>query len=148
MRLVGTLLVWIAGAMLVSHAPEAQAQGQCTLHGGASGTVPACGTAPGYFRPQTWTMSPNFVPQRPPSGSYYAPIGPNGRSWKQYDAGSGKYGPVEPNPYGTNGRLSPSRTLRHVYETRVKPRIQRRYNSYRNQERSSRRRSSRRYRRW
>jgi hypothetical protein len=93
-------------------------------HSPPPGTVPACGNAPGYFRPQTVTVSPRFVPER--TDNLYAPTGPNGKYWNQYDPRSGQYGPREPNPYGQNGYLSPPRVLNHLYNTRIAPGIQRR----------------------
>ena len=118
-----------AGAMfLASYAGSASAQGQC--RGPAAGTVQACGTAPGYFRPQPYTLSPNYIPKRAEPGSYYAPIGRNQENWQQYNQSSG-YGPVEPNPYGKNGQLSLPRTAKHVAVTRVGPAIERRRNNER-----------------
>lgn len=111
-------------ASMFAFADGAQAQSCMNI---ARGAVPACGTAPGYFRPQSWTLSPQFVPQRAPQGSYYAPLGANGQNWQQYQAPTRTYGPVEPNPYGQNGYLSPPRVINHVYTTRVQPRIVREF---------------------
>ena len=122
LRLAG-LLALLMGLL---YATSAQAQGRCKApQGRAPGTVAQCGTAPRQFRPQPYTVNNYLVPQRTPRGSYYAPFGPNQSQWQQFDARTGEYGPVEPNPYGKNGRLSPSRTTRHLYETRVKPRVNR-----------------------
>lgn len=86
------------------------------------GTVAACGTAPGYYRPQPYTMSARGVPERAPPGSWYAPSGPRQQDWNQYNSKTGTYGPREPNPYDERGRLSPPRAVKHLYTTRVQPR--------------------------
>lgn len=122
MRYLRVCIVLLSGYFLVGLLETAAAQGVCRAP--ANGTVPACGTSPGYFRPQPWTLNRNFVPQRTPPGSYYAPIGPNQKNWQQYN--SQGYGPVEPNPYGNNGVISPPRTAKHLWETRVKPAAKRR----------------------
>jgi hypothetical protein len=83
----------------------------------------ACGYAPGYFRPQGLTVNRYIVPQYAPPGSWYAPVGPNGGYWRQWNSGAG-YGPQEPNPYSNNGYLmNPYRVTRHVWTTRIQPRI-------------------------
>lgn len=115
------VLVLAAIGITVGWTREAGAQNACLRY------VNACGNAPGYFRPQGWTLNQNFVPQPAPSGSYYAPVGPNGAYWRQWNSRTG-LGPVEPNPYSNNGRLmNPYRIGKHVYTTRIVPRIQRRY---------------------
>jgi hypothetical protein len=86
------------------------------------GTVPACGTVSGYYRQQPVTLSSNFRVVRNP-GTYYAPSGQNQRNWNQYYPNENSYGPTEPNPYNRNGRLSPTRVVRHLYTTRVKSRF-------------------------
>lgn len=121
MRLVmaGTLsLVFVISAGTASE--DAHAQNACYRY------VNACGTAPGYFRPQGWTVNRYFVPQRAPAGSYYAPVGPNGAYWRQFSTQRG-YGPQEPNPYSNNGYLmNPYRIGKHVYTTRIAPGLRRR----------------------
>ena len=108
--LVGSVLGGVSGA---------SAQGMC--YDRARGTVAACGTGPGYFRPQPYTLNRYFIPQRAPPGSYYAPIGPTGANWQQFNTRSG-YGPVEPNPYSRGGWLGGPRTFNHLYQTRIKGR--------------------------
>jgi hypothetical protein len=86
---------------------------------------PACGYGPGRFRPQPFTLNRYFVPV-PAPGMMYAPIGPNGQYWRQYDTGATStypFGPQEPNPFGTNGIISPGRALNHIYTTRILPRF-------------------------
>lgn len=88
---------------------------------------PACGYGPGQFRPQGFTINRYFVPV-PAPGMMYAPIGPNGMYWRQYNTGTttNAFGPQEPNPFGTNGIISPGRALNHVWTTRINPALQRR----------------------
>lgn len=90
-----------------------------------TGTYAACGRAPGYYRPQPYTLNRYGVPVRSPN-SWYAPHGPGQRYWNQYDAESRTYGPRERNPYNRWGTLDPWTTGRHLYDTRVRPRIERR----------------------
>jgi hypothetical protein len=87
------------------------------------GTYAACGNAPGYYRPQPYTLRDGRVVRTP--NSWYAPSGPRQRYWNQYDAESRTYGPREPNPFNERGRLSIPRTTRHLYETRIRPRFRR-----------------------
>ena len=102
------------------------AQGKCSNGSPPAGTYAACGYAPGYYRPQPYTVNRYGVPERT-RNSWYAPSGPRQRDWNQYDGNSNTYGPREPNPYNERGRLSPPRTARHLYETRVRPWINRRH---------------------
>lgn len=105
--------------------PEtAQAQNRCEVPVPPPGTYAACGYAPGYYRRQPYTLRDGRVVPTP--DAWYAPHGPRQRYWNQYDARSNSYGPREPNPYNERGRLSVPRTARHLYETRIRPRFQRR----------------------
>jgi hypothetical protein len=99
-----------------------QAQNTCSVERAPQGTVPACGTGPGQYRPQPWTLSREGVPERT-NGSMYAPSGPRQENWNQYDPSTGRYGPAEPNPYNQNGNLSVPRVIKHLYTTRIKPRF-------------------------
>jgi len=95
---------------------DAGAQNACYYY------QPACGYGPGQFRPQGYTVNRYFVPERA-QGSWYAPIGPNGAYWRQWNPRGG-YGPQEPNPYSNNGMLmNPYRIGRHLYTTRIRPRF-------------------------
>jgi hypothetical protein len=96
------------------------------------GTYPACGTGPGFYRPQSVTLSGGFPPKiiRNP-GTYYAPTGDRLQYWNQYYPTTNTYGPREPNPYSANGNLSVTRTFNHLYHTRVVPAVQRRVTQYR-----------------
>lgn len=108
--------------LLVGIASEASAQSTC--YQPAQGVYLACGTGPGYFRPQPYTLSGGFPPKiimNP--GAYYAPIGSNQQNWQQYYPPTGQYGAVEPNPFNNYGQLSPGRTARHLYVTRIEPRL-------------------------
>ncbi len=128
MRLHAINFVVLGGLFLTGYTGTVVAQGQCRMP--ANGTVQACGTAPGYFRPQPYTANRYLIPQRTAPGSYYAPIGKNQKNWQQYNPRTG-YGPVEPNPYGENGHPSPPRVVQHLMVTRVAPAVQRRRNDYR-----------------
>lgn len=92
------------------------------------GTVPACGEGEGYFRPQPETLSSDWKVVKNP-GTYYAPIGKKGKKWRQYYPDDDSYGPEEPNPYKMDGKRSSLRTLNHLFETRVKKRIKRRFSN-------------------
>ena len=95
------------------------------------GTFPVCGTGPGQFRPQPYTLSGGFPPEVVSAkGSFYAGVGPNQSSWYQLSPGTSstspaKYGPMEPNPFSPNGNLSIPRAINHVTQTRVIPAINR-----------------------
>ncbi len=116
---VTTMTAMLAPVALLIQSGEVKAQGMC--YAPATGTVQACGTGPGYFRPQPYTLNRRFMPVRTPPGSYYAPIGPTGANWQQFNVRGG-YGPVEPNPYSRGGLLGGPRTFNHLYQTRMKGR--------------------------
>ena len=89
-----------------------------------AGTVPACGTKPGYFRPQPHTLTANWPPRVVHNpGTYYAPIGRNQQYWHQYYPKTNTYGPKEPNPYNAQGQLSAPRVVRHLMYTRDRPQL-------------------------
>ncbi|HEX8064194.1 MAG TPA: hypothetical protein VF535_13390 [Allosphingosinicella sp.] len=77
----------------------------------------------GQYRPQPYTL--RGFRKVPAPNMWYAPSGPRGKYWNQYNARDNTYGPREPNPFGMDGRLSP-RVFKHLYETRVRPRLHRR----------------------
>jgi hypothetical protein len=112
---VSTYAALLAGAISSSaFSHSAEAQTACYRY------VNACGPAPGYFRPQGVTVNRYFVPEAAP-GSFYAPIGPNGAYWRQFNPQTG-YGPQEPNPYSQNGMLiNPYRIGKHLWITRIAP---------------------------
>jgi hypothetical protein len=120
-----TLVFWLIPLVVsVSVPTSVGAQNRCVdTRLPPFGTYPACGMAPGYYRPQPYTLRDRRVVPTP--GSWYAPSGPRQRSWNQYDARSGNYGPREPNPFDERGRLSIPRASRHIYETRIAPRLRR-----------------------
>lgn len=118
----GLLLASLIGA---SVSTSAVAQNKCTNGSPPAGTYAACGYAPGYYRPQPYTLTRDGRPVRA-RNSWYAPTGRNQRDWNQYDGDRNTYGPREPNPYNERGRLSPGRTARHLYQTRVRPWVERR----------------------
>ena len=72
MRRIAVYLAVLSGYCAFA-GTQVQAQGMC--QGPARGTVQACGTGTGYFRPQGYTANRYFVPQRAAPGSYYAPLG-------------------------------------------------------------------------
>lgn len=109
----------LAPLVVLMQSVEVKAQGMC--YAPATGTVQACGTAAGYFRPQPYTLNRHFIPMRTPPGSYYAPIGPTGANWQQFSVRNG-YGRVEPNPYSRGGLLGGPRTINHLYQTRIRGR--------------------------
>lgn len=86
-----------------------------------AGTIPACGTGNGYYKPQPRTLTSGFPPRivRNP-GTYYAPSGSKQKNWNQYYPKSNTYGTTEPNPFNSKGKQSITRTIRHLYVTRVR----------------------------
>lgn len=114
------VLVFCVATMAMSFSLPSKGYAQSCWLNAPPGTVAACGTAPGYYQPQPYTLSQGggYVPG---PNVYYAPTGPQQRSWYQYYPSSNSYGPREPNPFGQNGRLSPPRTAHHLYHTRVRP---------------------------
>lgn len=119
-------LALAAAALLGIGAPgAAMAQNKCYVNGAPPGTYAACGYAPGYYRPQRDTLRNGRVERAPP-GSWYAPSGSRQQYWNQYNSNTRQYGPREPNPYDARGRLSVGRSIHHVIETRVLPRLRRR----------------------
>lgn len=118
--------VAILTLMAVYDAKPASAQ-MCYVRGAPPGTVAACGSAPGYYRPQGVTLSGGFPPRVATTSAYYAPIQGQPQYWRQYYPSSGQYGPREPNPFNSAGRLSPVGVPRHLFYTRVMPR----YSGYR-----------------
>lgn len=124
MKFRPTLAVALCPLISCSAVHQADAQGMCRAP--APGVVPGCGVAPGYFRPQGQTLTPYFIPQPVAPQYLYAPVQPNGRNWQQYNSGDpygNPYGPVEPNPYGADGRISIPRAADHVWTTRIRPRL-------------------------
>ncbi len=116
-------ILTVVGLLSVFTAQPTFAQNACFEQ--PEGTVPACGEGEGYFRPQPYTLSSRGRIIENPD-AYYAPIGKNQENWIQYYPSDNSYGEVEPNPFDKKSRLSPTRTVKHLWSTRVKPRLRRR----------------------
>jgi hypothetical protein len=118
-----------AGAALVAatlnFVPQAVAQQACWVNGAPPGTIAQCGYGVGQYRPQPQTLTAQGRPVQNPRDSYYAPVAPDGRYWRQYQPSTNTYGPQEINPYNSQGRLNPLRTVEHLTTTRVIPYVQR-----------------------
>lgn len=120
MRLSYSALFAILAGILGVARPAIAQQGSGCWVTAPPGTVAACGNAPGYYRQQPYTLSPQFVPQSA-NGEMYAPYGPNQQYWRQYTPQTQQYGPQEPNPFAPNGQLSIPRAVNHVMQTRIIP---------------------------
>jgi hypothetical protein len=112
------ILLGIVALAVIVPSTSIKAQNM-SFRGPPPGTVAACGTAPGYYRPQPFTLTSRGRPTRNTNNTYYAPVGPKQKDWYQYYPSSNTYGQKEPNPFNEKGHLSIPRTTRHLYVTRI-----------------------------
>jgi len=95
MRKLLLLIVFTGAVPFASHAADRRDDGKaCYVY------QRACGYGPGQFRPQPFGRDPQpgraWVPSLRSPG-LYAPVGPNGRYWRQLPNGSTQPGPQERN---------------------------------------------------